>query len=68
MNVIEVDGRMCEDIRIGIEAWRAYGGKGYRIKDPNASCRISMAFSSTLLEIAGGFRRFLEEWEEDPSW
>lgn len=58
-----MDGQMCEEIRIGIYARLAWAGKGYKRKDGSGS---SYSFGSTLIEIAGGFKKFLEEWEEDP--
>ena len=65
--VVELDGQMCEEIRIGIHARQSFYGRSYRHKDPNKR-GPSMSFSSTVLDIAGGFRKFLEEWEEDPTW
>jgi hypothetical protein len=72
VNVVYVDGQMCEDIRIGIAVRQAFGSgavnKMYRRKDlgDGRGCGISMSFGSTVIECAGGFRRFLDEWEEDP--
>lgn len=63
--VVVLDGQMCEEIRIGIAARQAFAGKGYRRKTGGFP---SMSFSSTLLDAAGGFVRFLAEWEEDPRW
>lgn len=66
---VKLDGQMCEEIRIGIHARQAFSNKGYRRKDPaKRGPNISLSFSSTVLDVAGGFKRFLEEWEEDPSW
>jgi len=62
-----LDGQMCEEIRMGIAARQAFGGRGYRHKDPTKR-GPSMSFSSTVLDVAGGFKKFLEEWEEDPNW
>lgn len=57
-----LDGQMCEDIRIGIHVRQAFEGKMFRKKGGG----ISYSFGSAVLDMAGGFRKFLEEWEEDP--
>lgn len=40
-------------------------GKGFRKKDGTF---IPIAFSPTLIKMAGGLDRLLAEWEEDPRW
>ena len=65
-NTVEVDGLMCEDIRVGIAVRLAFTGSGkgvvwmYRDKTRRFP---DMSFSSALIDYAGGFQRFLDEWE-----
>ena len=60
-----MDGQMSEEIRLGVLVLHALRGRGYRRKDGTGP---SMSFSSTLIDIAGGFLKFIAEWEEDPKW
>lgn len=63
---IVVDGLMCEDIRVGIAVRQAFtsAGRGvslmYRRKGGNGP---DISFSSALIDQAGGFQRFLDEWD-----
>lgn len=61
---VVIDGQMCEEIRLGIHLRQAYVGRGFRPKKGG----ITMSFGSTILDIAGGFQKFLEDYEEDPSF
>ena len=67
-----MDGQMCEDIRIGVLVRsELYGDKlWHRVRTQNGApvehSGVWVAFSSTLLMQAGGIRRFLEEWEQEP--
>lgn len=60
-----MDDKMCEDIRIGIAARLAFEDRTYRRKGGTG---LVLSFGSTLLDIAGGFDRFLREWEVDESY
>ena len=61
-----VDGLLCEDIRVGIAVRLAFTGAGsgaplmYRRKN---KAGFTYSFSSGLIDEAGGFQRFLNEWE-----
>ena len=69
-----MDGQMCEDIRIGIMVRTALigderGGMWRRIRDEHGNLldipSTWVTFSSTVLQVAGGIRRFLAEWEQE---
>lgn len=61
MEPIQPDEQMCADIRLGIAVRQAFQSKWYRRKDGKG---VWWSFSWTLIDAAGGFRRFLDEWEE----
>lgn len=65
MASVEIDGQMCEDIRIGIharQAFRSANGVALMFRKKGSGMPW-MSFSSTVLDVAGGFLRFLAEWE-----
>lgn len=59
-----MDDKMCEDVRIGIAARQEFENRTYRRKVGGPA----LSFGSALLDIAGGFGRFLREWEVDDSF
>jgi hypothetical protein len=54
---------MYLDATLGRMVAQAYRGRYYRPKVGG----ISWSFSLSMLEVAGGWRKFLDEWEEDPT-
>lgn len=58
-----IDRWFYGDALIGHMVSAAFPGSYWRKAEPHG---ISYSFSVTLLDIAGGFRKFLDEWERDP--